>query len=601
MPTYTGVIQDQGGAVHDLRAYGAVGNGTTDDTTAIRNAIAAVPEGGTLFIPNGKFRITDTININRAISIRGSGPGSAFWLDLNSTTKTGIVIGLLNPVTGSTVSVAENQSYRDFGIFGPTGSCKYALGLYHCNRSRFENIHVRPGASEHAIVIGGCLYCHFNFICSNNSDDGYPSGTGLWNGAAVMVADLTNFAGSTTSNMPTNICVFNCTLQAGPGGGLAFKPQPQSGGNNEITGTYEGFVIGTGTVYGSGYGLLIDGCAGFNVHDAHVEANANGSWIKNSSSFSVQDTGFFSGANSTEVLKIESSSSFSIRRVLAGALRIAPECAVYEVTSFTGQKDLYWQARRQDSFFVAGSDPSLGVAASTGMATFSSENLVPNGDLSRTPHGFSYAGVAPAFVRTGEGQADTTRRFNRYGLKVSGGAASGFSTRAMLVVGVQEPLQYVGQPVTIWADIKRVSGAELGFGVYEANPGRFRNLSLVHQSETEWVRVAATYYPSTAEGPWAIFIAPLDNQAYTYHLGGVGALVGVAAPMGVQSPSPSLQNGLQLTGKRIEYGSAAPTTGTWQPGDIVFNANAAAGGFVGWVCTAAGTPGTWKTFGAISV
>lgn len=47
-------------------------------------------------------------------------------------------------------------------------------------------------------------------------------------------------------------------------------------------------------------------------------------------------------------------------------------------------------------------------------------------------------------------------------------------------------------------------------------------------------------------------------------------------------------------------GTSAPTTLAWKVGDLVYNANPSAGGFVGWVCTVAGTPGTWKTFGAIS-
>jgi hypothetical protein len=47
-------------------------------------------------------------------------------------------------------------------------------------------------------------------------------------------------------------------------------------------------------------------------------------------------------------------------------------------------------------------------------------------------------------------------------------------------------------------------------------------------------------------------------------------------------------------------GTVAPTTGTWVVGDIVYNSAPTAGGFVGWICTTAGTPGTWKTFGAIS-
>ena len=46
--------------------------------------------------------------------------------------------------------------------------------------------------------------------------------------------------------------------------------------------------------------------------------------------------------------------------------------------------------------------------------------------------------------------------------------------------------------------------------------------------------------------------------------------------------------------------SAAPVAGTWTQGDIVFNETPTAGGFIGWVCVTGGTPGTWKTFGAIS-
>jgi hypothetical protein len=54
------------------------------------------------------------------------------------------------------------------------------------------------------------------------------------------------------------------------------------------------------------------------------------------------------------------------------------------------------------------------------------------------------------------------------------------------------------------------------------------------------------------------------------------------------------------TGKIIASKTAAPTTGTWAIGDLVFNSGPTSGGYVGWVCTTAGTPGTWKTFGLIS-
>lgn len=43
-----------------------------------------------------------------------------------------------------------------------------------------------------------------------------------------------------------------------------------------------------------------------------------------------------------------------------------------------------------------------------------------------------------------------------------------------------------------------------------------------------------------------------------------------------------------------------PTTGNWTVGDIIYNAAPAANGYIGWVCITSGTPGVWKTFGAIS-
>lgn len=47
------------------------------------------------------------------------------------------------------------------------------------------------------------------------------------------------------------------------------------------------------------------------------------------------------------------------------------------------------------------------------------------------------------------------------------------------------------------------------------------------------------------------------------------------------------------------YDTAAPTTGTWRVGDKVWNQSPTPGGYIGWVCTTEGTPGTWRGFGLI--
>ena len=55
-----------------------------------------------------------------------------------------------------------------------------------------------------------------------------------------------------------------------------------------------------------------------------------------------------------------------------------------------------------------------------------------------------------------------------------------------------------------------------------------------------------------------------------------------------------------LGGIRHTYGSSPPSSGSHAQGEIVWNTAPVAGGTVGWVCVAGGTPGTWKTFGTIA-
>lgn len=75
MPTYDGTILDQGGAVFNVRssAYGAVGNGVTNDTAAIQAAVnAAAAVRGTVLIPPGTYSVT-SIQLAPGITVSGYG------------------------------------------------------------------------------------------------------------------------------------------------------------------------------------------------------------------------------------------------------------------------------------------------------------------------------------------------------------------------------------------------------------------------------------------------------------------------------------------------------------------------------------------------
>src|SRR5262249_52443298 len=73
-------------AFRNVKDYGAVGNGTTDDSASIQMAIDSLPtgpfennrfpgSGGTVLFPPGVYRVADTIRVARHnVSLLGAGP-----------------------------------------------------------------------------------------------------------------------------------------------------------------------------------------------------------------------------------------------------------------------------------------------------------------------------------------------------------------------------------------------------------------------------------------------------------------------------------------------------------------------------------------------
>lgn len=86
--------------VVNVRRYGAVGDGATDDATAINNAIAALPTtGGIVYFPAGDYAIASTINI---------GDGSSTAL----STRQGIY---LQGVAGPLMPVVSDVNANGYG------------------------------------------------------------------------------------------------------------------------------------------------------------------------------------------------------------------------------------------------------------------------------------------------------------------------------------------------------------------------------------------------------------------------------------------------------------------------------------------------------
>jgi hypothetical protein len=227
------------GAPVNVLDFGAVGDGVTDNTTAIQAAIDACPNGGCVYIPNGTFKITDALIINKAMTIQGAGPGK--WIDslggsiIKQTNNTKNAITLQATVNGYAFGAYGllNVNLQDFVIEGPSGfpnakdyaprgiGCDTTVngGDYHIRECTFTNLQVRffqTGIELVGIAYLNDFYGGVISLCD--------TGFGLYQGTASDRGGQTRFFG-TTIDLITDACIqwntdttsgdlsmFGCTL-----------------------------------------------------------------------------------------------------------------------------------------------------------------------------------------------------------------------------------------------------------------------------------------------------------------------------------------------------------------------------------------------------
>ena len=130
---------------------GATGDGVTDDTVAIQDAITACPAGGMVYIPpcaSGKFyKLTSSITVDKAIRIVGAGYHAA----------PGVLDGSVLRQTGAGQVVFNCQGVEGLVIehlaLGGTGGTSSALNLQAgVKRSVFNDLLI-PGAGSAGLSI----------------------------------------------------------------------------------------------------------------------------------------------------------------------------------------------------------------------------------------------------------------------------------------------------------------------------------------------------------------------------------------------------------------------------------------------------------------
>jgi hypothetical protein len=159
------VVQDAGGQVFNVRAYGAKGDGAADDTTAIKTAIhAASAHGGEVFFPPGTYLISSPLPF--LSGLRYSGPAMGAYdavQPVKIVTSNSDIFALSAGTSGAMIENLDLLSSRGGGhIFNFNG--------HNVTRSTFRNLLLAQSNPARSILSSVC----------QNSTDCRSGGTGFF-------------------------------------------------------------------------------------------------------------------------------------------------------------------------------------------------------------------------------------------------------------------------------------------------------------------------------------------------------------------------------------------------------------------------------------
>lgn len=131
-----------------VKDFGAAGDGVTDDTTAIQNAISAALHK-TLFFPTGQYLVSSSIALNTYVSLQGEGPlvfTASTYSSGSVLVKSATMTAPLLAITADEANVS-NLGFR--GLAGNTGD-----GIFITARKVALNNVIVTGMGQDGVRIG---------------------------------------------------------------------------------------------------------------------------------------------------------------------------------------------------------------------------------------------------------------------------------------------------------------------------------------------------------------------------------------------------------------------------------------------------------------
>jgi hypothetical protein len=186
--TYVEVIGEMRLSVKDRKAKG---DGSTDDTAAIREAIAVMKSrgGGTLYFPRGTYLVNNELPVDfSGLIVKGDGPISS--VITSTVTNKGLIVA----------SGGQVVRIEDIGLASASPSSEAGILLNDVNISFFQNVQI----SGFLFSVDVAAAFQVTFVACTFQESGVGAGLNL--GGAVLTKGVRCFG-----------CYFDCSAGAGTG------------------------------------------------------------------------------------------------------------------------------------------------------------------------------------------------------------------------------------------------------------------------------------------------------------------------------------------------------------------------------------------------
>lgn len=541
-----------------VKDFGAVGDGVVDDYAPINAALSYIKAlgGGTLYFPQGTYKVTDQIVIDSPC-IRFVGTG-----------RRKVYPGAFVPSSGTVSTIMPVHSKRSAIRF-------YSETINTASTFTAEGINLATLETGAMPLVGfgwdGSGSFHRDYTFTRVGVHGFTSafetyGTGgIGSFGLLKITDCSinrnNYIIRNLDGTAWNGFVFEKN-EAGQNitGGISVRAQSCSIKNNALEGQPNAIKV-----FGNYNGVVIS--------ENYFEANTGAYcvWLQETLNAYVGNN-FWLNINSTEALKLENDIGTTVDD------RIIPTC--YGSVDLRSKEHAINPVPQGFGSAALIIDPSMITNVLNGYAEFGDYKVTSaDGPLYGIPD--SAGGL---FTTSGTGLTQATK----LGLSIPSGT----------YIGVAFVISYDDMPVLPPTFALRVNS--------QAGQGYHAPIFYGLDKVTQKVKGKTVLYYGVVKA-----LADVSSfQLYIYPFGispaaGLKCYLSAYAMYNLGTNLPSVDQvgsyvNAEIPAMHVQRVTSPPTVGTWPAGYKLNARSPAAGGFEGWICTTAGTPGTWKTFGAIS-